>query len=186
MTDSMQSGAVAEDTSKTVDRNNSDPGRGGKRHYNSTSAGKGRWKLRFLTALAQIPNVGWACQTAHVCRKAAYRARKADKVFAAKWVTALQVGLEGLESSLWERSTHGYDEDVWLKDADGNPVCVGQKKKFSDVGAIFLLKAHDPVKYRETTNVNMTQDAAEHGVLVVPSTGQTEAQWEAEQRGGTN
>lgn len=93
---------------------------------------KGAWQEPFLLALSNKPNVSRACRQAKISRMTAYRSRRDDPQFAAAWEEALSFGVEAMEDTAWDRA-----------------------ESESDTLMIFLLKAHRPEKYRETTNVNL-------------------------------
>ncbi|MEP7294029.1 MAG: hypothetical protein ABI835_19740 [Chloroflexota bacterium] len=84
-------------------------------------------KVRFLSELSKMPNIARACRLARISRQTAYRYRESEAEFAAAWDEALTEGVESLEESAWKFAQRG---DTTM--------------------AIFLLKAHNPEKYRET------------------------------------
>lgn len=118
-------------------------------------------------------------------RTTAYDWREADSSFAALWDRAMKVGVTALEDEAHRRAFEGVAEPVvhkgefsyvWeaardemgdvIRDEQGNPKMVpaldAQGKpvlktvqKYSDTLAIFLLKAHDPDKYRENSKVEL-------------------------------
>lgn len=93
------------------------------------------WRPIFLKVLRNSGNVRAACAAAHITRQAAYKARDASKEFAADWADALDDAIDGLEA-----------------------VAIDRARRSSDTLLIFLLKAHRPEKYRETTrtiNINV-------------------------------
>lgn len=121
-----------------------------KRRWRSTRIGKEGWRERFIAALSDVPNVSFACECACIDRKTAYDRRDIDEVFRANWEQAISKGIEKLERSCWDRANVGVKRGVWMKDAKGKPVKVETVIDYSDTLAIFLLKAHNPSKYRET------------------------------------
>lgn len=115
-------------------------------------------------------------------RTAAYEWREADPGFAAMWDHALKIGKSALEDEAHRRGFEGVDEPLthqgqftYLRDFDaidpetdkpyevppilmdenGNPR-IATMKKYSDTLAIFLLKAHDPDKYRENSKLEVS------------------------------
>ena len=108
------------------------------------------WKKPFLKTLAQSMNVMLSCKAAAVTRASAYAERHRSTVFRKQWDQAIKEALELLEASAWQRASRGIMEPIWMKDEDGKPVKVDQVPKYSDVLLMFLLKAHNPAKYRET------------------------------------
>jgi len=104
----------------------------------------------FCAALAETCNVGRACAAVGICRLTAYKWRKAMPDFAAAWDEALKAGLLGLEDEAHRRAFEGTEEPVYQQGTK-----VGTVRKYSDTLAIFLLKAHDPEKYRENSRVEL-------------------------------
>jgi hypothetical protein len=102
------------------------------------------WTEQFLVGLRNSANVRLACQKAGIDRPTAYRLRERSKTFAAQWDVALEEAIDILEAEAWKRGT-----------------------SVSDVLLIFLLKAHRPEKYRETTKHVVTGDATEPVVIKV-------------------
>lgn len=84
------------------------------------------WHERFLNLLAQTCNVTIATKGAGVCKQTAYEHRQKLPEFALAWDEAKQSAIEILEAEAWQRA-----------------------KKKSDLLMIFLLKAHNPERYRE-------------------------------------
>lgn len=98
------------------------------------------WFPVFLATLRNTANVRAACQAAKITRETAYDNRKANASFAARWDIAIEDACDQLEAAAWLRA-----------------------KSRSDTLMIFLLKAHRPDKYRETTRViqlNLTPEQA--------------------------
>lgn len=92
---------------------------------------KGDWAPRFLEVLAQCPDVSRACQAVGIQRSTAYRRRQSDEDFAIAWADAHDKSLDELEAALFQRA----------KDTD-------------TTAAIFLLKSHRPLIYRERVDVS--------------------------------
>lgn len=96
------------------------------------------WRAPFLEALRTHGVVSEAAKAAHISRWTVYNERSIDPDFAQEWEAALSLGVDALEDAAKMRAFQG-----------------------SDVLLIFLLKAHRPEKYRETTRtiqVNVTPD----------------------------
>ncbi len=115
----------------------------------STGAGKSMWRVKFIKALCDIPNVTHACERAGIIRETAYDNRKKDPEFAAAWEAALQHGIDSLEAAAMERAKHGLKKGVWMKDENGKIVKVETLIDYPEALTQFLLKAHKPEKYRE-------------------------------------
>lgn len=90
-------------------------------------------KARFIAELRKMPNVSRAARLAKVSRRTAYNHYETDETFRAEWDDALTEGVEALEESAWQQAKSG-----------------------SETLTIFLLKAHKPDKYRETTRHELT------------------------------
>jgi GAF domain-containing protein len=86
-----------------------------------------RWRGRFLRALRQTPSVKHACAAAGIDRATAYRHRKEDADFAAKWEDAIQASVDELEYKAFQLAIAG----------DSNLIT-------------FLLRCHKPEVYRDT------------------------------------
>lgn len=93
------------------------------------------WRPIFLRVLRNSGNVRAACTAAGITRQAAYKAREGSTEFAEAWADAVEDAVDGLEAVAIERA-----------------------RRSSDTLLIFLLKAHRPAKYRETSrqlNINI-------------------------------
>lgn len=136
----------------------------------------------FCAALAETCNVGKACKAVGIARQTAYEWRAEDEGFAQMWDSAKKVGVSALEDEAHRRAFDGTDKPLthqgqftYLRDFDaidpetgqrypahlapvskdegGNPR-VATLKEYSDTLAIFLLKSHDPEKYRDRQEVH--------------------------------
>lgn len=94
------------------------------------------WRKPFLKALEERFAVSWACDVAGISRKQAYSHREKDPEFAEAWDEALKIAKERLEAEAHRRAT--------MRD---NP---------SDTLLIFLLKSHDPNRYRDNYRFEIT------------------------------
>lgn len=139
----------------------------------------------FCAALAETCNIGKACAAIGISRQTAYEWRDDDPDFAARWDQAKRVGVTALEDEAHRRAFDGVAEPVVHKgefsyqweaardemgdvireedgapkmvpalDADGKPR-VKTIQRYSDTLAIFLLKSHDPDKYRDNSKVEL-------------------------------
>ena len=139
----------------------------------------------FCAALAETCRVDKACKAVGVSRVTAYKCREVMPEFRASWDAALKVGITALEDEAHRRAFEGVAEPVVHQgqftplmteelDEEGNPVLddeghpkmkprldengepmVASVRKYSDTLAIFLLKAHDPDKYRDRSSVDL-------------------------------
>lgn len=109
-----------------------------------------RLKL-FCEALAESCNVGKACKAASITRQTAYAWKREHPAFEQAWREALNVGLSVLEDEAHRRAFEGSDKPVYHLGQQ-----VGKVREYSDTLAIFLLKAHDPEKYRENSRLELS------------------------------
>lgn len=114
----------------------------------SATPEKEHWQDIFLRTLAETGNVKRACRAAKVDRSTAYRLRKANLGFQDAWDEAMEIAVGLLEDEAWRRAREGVLEPVYYK---GDKV--GSLRKYSDTLLIFLLKAHNPAKYRENIDI---------------------------------
>lgn len=80
-----------------------------------------------------------SCRMAGVDRSDMYKLRKSDPYFAKNWAMAIEMGVAALEDEMHRRAFEG----------DLVTTRHGSYRKYSDVLAIFLLKAHKPEKYSD-------------------------------------
>ncbi len=138
---------------------------------NSTSKKRPRWTKAFLSALAQLGIVGYACTAAEIDRKTAYNFRNADETFAADWEQALEDSADLLEQEARRRAEQGVQrlkfhngaaimvqalspEGIPLVNDKNEPIMVPYiEHEYSDTLTIFLLKGIRPEKYRERADV---------------------------------
>ncbi len=104
----------------------------------------------FFAALAETANVSKACAAIAVSRRTAYNWRESDPVFAAGWDRAMKAAVLGLEDEAHRRAFEGVDKPVFYQGDE-----CGTIREYSDTLAIFLLKAHNPEKYRENSKVEL-------------------------------
>ena len=123
-----------------------------KKEAETVGSGKKRrappWRKVFLEALRNTGNVTLAAATAGVHRTTAYVAKEANAAFSGQWEDALALAGSGMEQEARRRAMEGVLEPVFYK---GEPI--GAIRKFSDTLLMFLLKAHNPKKYRENMRV---------------------------------
>lgn len=117
----------------------------------------------FLAALSETCNVGRACRAVDISRYTAYKWRKSDQEFAEAWDEAMRVGVIALEDEAHRRAMEGTEEPVF----HSGQQC-GTIRKYSDTLAIFLLKAHNPTKYRDNQRLELT--GADGGPVQVDDT----------------
>ena len=108
-------------------------------------------KELFLEYLRERPNITKAARWAGYTREYVYELRKADPDFAKAWDEALEESVD-----LCEGEMHRLAFDGTLKPVFQSGEKVGSIREYSDTLAIFLMKAHRPEKYRETTRTEIT------------------------------
>lgn len=101
-------------------------------------------KGAFLAAFSKLGNITSASKTAKCSRTEVYRWLKEDADFAASFDTAQTEAMEHLEAEAHRRAVTGT-----LKPVFHQGVQCGQIREFSDTLLIFLMKAGNPLKYRE-------------------------------------
>jgi len=104
----------------------------------------------FLAVLAETATVQAACDAIDVSRYTAYKWRKDAPGFAEDWDDALKAGMLRLEDEATRRATDGVDEPVFYQGSQ-----CGSVRRYSDTLLIFLLKAHNPEKYRDNARVEL-------------------------------
>lgn len=107
--------------------------------------------LAFCAVLAETCNVGKACKAVGMGRTTAYDWRDSDPEFAEAWDIAMKRGVIALEDEAHRRAFEGVEEPVFYRGDE-----CGTVRKYSDTLSIFLLKAHNPDKYRENSKVELS------------------------------
>ena len=102
-------------------------------------------KRKFLDLLAECGNVSRSASAVGSCRQSMYRARRKDPEFRREWEEAEDIAAIALEDEARRRAFEGVDEPVFYQ----GEVC-GTIKRYSDTLLIFMLKAHNPEKYKDT------------------------------------
>jgi hypothetical protein len=115
----------------------------------STPAVSAKACASFLEALSVGGSVTHAAKRAGVARQRFYEQREADGAFASTWDEALAQGTEALEDEARRRAAEGWEEPIYQRGE-----LVGHVRKYSDNLLIFLLKARDPARFRESVQVN--------------------------------
>lgn len=108
---------------------------------------------QFFTKLGECGNVTEAAKGIDVSRVWLYRIKHIDPEITKRWEEAEKAGVKGLEDEAKRRAFIGIDAPQYYK---GERIEV--IKKYSDLLLIFLLKAHDPEKYRERIDQKVTTD----------------------------
>jgi hypothetical protein len=103
-----------------------------KSHASRARTRIGRWHSAFLRTLAKTSSVTIAAKAAGIARRTAYDHKERDEEFSRAWDDALNQSLDALEHEVYHRAIEG---DAQL--------------------AMFILKAHRPSIYRETSRVDV-------------------------------
>lgn len=104
----------------------------------------------FCAALSETCNVGKACKAVDISRQTAYRWREEMPAFAEAWDKAMRIGVTALEDEAHRRAFDGIDKPIVHQG-----VVMDTVKEYSDTLAIFLLKSHNPEKYRDNSKVEL-------------------------------
>ena len=107
----------------------------------------------WLEELSKDGNVSRCCRLLGISRAAVYLKRQKDPKFRAAWDSAIDRGIESLIDEAHRRAYRGVSEPVFH-----NGRLVGFKRRFSDVLAMFLIKAHRP-EYRERPLLDVPVDS---------------------------
>jgi len=95
-----------------------------------------------------------------IARATAYAERKKNQPFREVWDSNIETAVDSLEKEAWRRAAEGVSEPIFHRGE-----LVGTIKRYSDLLLIFLLKAHRPAMFRETTRHEHT--GAEGGSIDV-------------------
>ena len=105
----------------------------------------------FLDRLRKDPNIAKAARAVGYTRQRMYQMRDEDPAFAEAWNEALLEAIDMAEGEVYRRGVKGTLKPVYQGGAK-----VGTIREYSDTLLIFLLKAHKPEKYRETSRQELT------------------------------
>lgn len=103
----------------------------------------------FITVLANTGRVDKACEAIDISRYTAYQWRDTNSDFAAAWEKAKRISASHLEDEAHRRAVDGVTQEIY--DKDGN--VVSTRTTYSDTLLTFLLKANDPEKFSDKTEV---------------------------------
>ena len=101
-------------------------------------------KKEFVEQLKKTANVSLAANACNVKKQTLYNHKKSDSQFSEAWDEAVEEAIDMLEAEAQRRAFMGCDEPVYQGGKN-----VGVITKYSDVLAMFLLKAYRPEKFRE-------------------------------------
>ncbi len=103
---------------------------------------------KFLYALMRVGNVTEAARIAKANRTAIYQRKARDEQFATAFEECRRMGVENLTDTAFRLAHEGWQEPVFH---DGEEC--GTKQRISPALIIFLLKSHDPERYRERYDI---------------------------------
>ena len=98
----------------------------------------------FLARLAECGRVNRAATLAQVDRSLLYKERAVNAGFAQEWQDALAIAMGAAEDEVYRRAVTGLDKPVFYQGKE-----VATVREYSDLLLMFLLKAHNPAKYRD-------------------------------------
>lgn len=107
-------------------------------------------KVGFLAVFSTCCNQGRAAKAVGVDRSTVFNWRQTDEEFAAAFEEARQIGVTALEDEVHRRAFEGVKKNVYYK----GEVC-GVDLEYDTTLSIFLLKAHNPEKYREQHKIDL-------------------------------
>ncbi len=111
----------------------------------------------FLAELEKTPSVNNACKIARIEPRWIYRLRNSWPAFADLWEKAQSVGFGTLESEAFRRARDGTTEPLVSKGE-----VVTHVQRYSDNLTMFLLKAHNPSKYRDQMKLDVSGQVGIH------------------------
>lgn len=104
----------------------------------------------FCEALADGCRLKTAIERVGISYGLAHKLRREQPDFAAMWDEAQRIGISALEDEAHRRAFEGNDEPVFYQ---GD--VVGAVTKYSDTLAMFLLRAHNPKRYRDNASLEL-------------------------------
>lgn len=122
----------------------------------------GRARLDFLRVLAATGNASKAARAVRMSLTTARNHRAADEAFAEQWEEALSQFHHDFEESLAVRAMHGVKEPLlyqgqFVRWPEDHPEAgrIAHVVKYSDSLGPVLLKAHDPERHRDRSDVRV-------------------------------
>lgn len=107
-------------------------------------------RAAFLTFMRTSPNVTMAARSIGLTRRAVYFAYEEEPDFAKEWDEAKAEGVEFLEAEAQRRAFEGTNKPVFHMGMQ-----CGTVREYSDTLTIFLLKAHNPERFRENHKIDL-------------------------------
>lgn len=129
----------------------------GKRTSDGRRTPQRAWERAFLDDLSGGHTVTHAIRAAQISRDTAYRHRREDEAFAARWDDAYEEGTDVIEQEALRRAVQGstkvfYDKDGGIR---------GEEQVYSDRLMELMLKARRPHKFRDRVDVRHSGQIAQ-------------------------
>lgn len=125
-----------------------------------------RLKKAFLASFREHGNVSRACRAINLHRATLYVWKEHDTDFMLEYEQAEVEATEALESAAYERAVNGVVQETPIFHR-GQQIDTVVKTEYSDTLLIFLLKARNPDKYRETIKTQGTVSGPNGGPVEV-------------------
>jgi len=107
----------------------------------------------FIAELRKVPNVTRAARCINRTVSGLRDHKNNNPEFSKAWDDAIEDSIVALEDEVHRRAFEGVDKPVTFQG-----VITDTYKECSDTLAMFLLKAHRPEKYRDRTDINITNN----------------------------
>lgn len=113
-------------------------------------------RATFLETLRETGSVKAAAASIGIARHWANEVRRRDPQLAADWAVALDEAMEDLEAEARRRAL-GEMVPIYADEGAEDPLAIigYRRAAYSDALLMFMLRAHRPEKYRETTKVDL-------------------------------
>jgi hypothetical protein len=101
---------------------------------------------KFIEVLADTGSVREAAKLCHMSLQSCYRLRRSRgaEAFARAWDAAIEEASRRLVDVAFERALHGVADPVFDKEG----ACIAVRRRYNDRLLMFLLRAHQPERYR--------------------------------------
>jgi hypothetical protein len=101
---------------------------------------------KFIEILADTGSINEAAKQVQMSKQSCYRLRRSPgaEAFARAWDAAIEEASRRLVDIAFERAVQGVAEPVFDKDG----ACIALRRKYNDRLLMFLLRAHQPERYR--------------------------------------
>ena len=101
---------------------------------------------KFIEVLADTGSVSEAAKAVHMAKQSCYRLRRSPGAenFARAWDAAIEEASRRLVDVAFERALQGVADPVFDKEG----ACIAVRRKYNDRLLMFLLRAHQPERYR--------------------------------------